>query len=135
MNIHGATFTYRLIESWTKDFPDLFIRSTPTSTDKITLEIKFSEARVEHSFVQDCLSLLTAAWETVTHPDTIHQPMIQSSEEISRSERKIPFPSKDVFASSVEMDATQRKEVQESILGVWNKIIVPNSSSSTCSHG
>ncbi|CAG7563185.1 unnamed protein product [Fusarium equiseti] len=128
MNVHGATFTYRLIESWTKDFPDLFIRSTPTSTDKITLEIKFSEARVEHSFVQDCLSLLTAAWETVTHPDTIHQPMIQSSEEISRSERKIPFPSKDQFASSVEMDATQRKEVQESILGVWNKIIVPSSS-------
>ncbi|RBR26435.1 uncharacterized protein FIESC28_00729 [Fusarium coffeatum] len=128
MNIHGATFTYRLIESWTKDFPDLFIRSTPTSTDNITLEIKFSEARVEHSFVQDCLSLLIAAWETVTHPDTIHQPMIQSSEEISRSDCIIPFPSKDVFATSVEMDATQRREVQESIVGIWNKVIVPSPS-------
>lgn len=131
MNVHGATFTYRMIESWTKDFPDLFVRSTVEANDRVTLEIKFSEERLSHSFVQSCLSLLVAAWETLTHPDTIHQPMVHSSDEIARSERKIPLPAKQPpINPPVEslIDSTQRKELQESIVSVWTKVINPSSS-------
>jgi hypothetical protein len=131
MNVHGATFTYRMIESWTKDFPDLFVRSTVEANDRVTLEIKYSEERLSHSFVQSCLSLLVAAWETLTHPDTIHQPMVHSSDEIARSERKIPFPAKQSPTDNnppVESLSMQRKELQESIVNAWIKVINPSPS-------
>ncbi|KAF5659813.1 non-ribosomal peptide synthetase [Fusarium heterosporum] len=131
LNIDGATFTYRLIESWTKDFPDIFVRSTIEANDRITLEIKYSEERLHSSFAQSCLSLLIAAWETVTHHDTIHQPMIHSAEEIARTECQIPFhvrqPTPTPPIESV-LDTTQRKEIQESIVGAWNKIMKPSAS-------
>ncbi|GKU09196.1 unnamed protein product [Fusarium langsethiae] len=128
MNVHGATFTYRMIESWTKDFPDLFVRSTVQADDRVTLEIKYSEERLSHSFVQSCLSLLVAAWETITHPDMIHQPMVHSSDEIARSERKIPLPARQSAPVESLIDSAQRKELQESILSAWNKVINPSSS-------
>ncbi|KAG8677647.1 hypothetical protein FPOAC1_003672 [Fusarium poae] len=128
MNVHGATFTYRMIESWTKDFPDLFVRSTVEANDCVTLEIKYSEERLPHSFVQSCLSLLVAAWETLTHPDMIHQPMVQSSEEIARSERKIPLPARSSPLVESHLDSAQREKLQESIVSVWTKVINPSPS-------
>ncbi|CEF75966.1 hypothetical protein FGSG_10523 [Fusarium graminearum PH-1] len=128
MNVHGATFTYRMIEAWTKDFPDLFVRSTVEANDVVTLEIKYSEERLSHSFVQSCLSLLVAAWETLTHPDMIHQPMIHSSDEIARSERKIPFPARHSPPVESNIDSAQRKQLQESIVSVWTKVINPSPS-------
>ncbi|KAM0553972.1 hypothetical protein ACHAPJ_007044 [Fusarium lateritium] len=132
MNIDGATFTYKMIEAWTKDFPDLFIRSTIEGTDRITLEIKYSEERLANTFVQSCLSLLVAAWETLTHPDTIHQPMVHSSDEVARSERQIPFTAKQPPPGpplDSLLDAHQRKDIQENIVNAWNKIIKPSSTS------
>ncbi|KAM0286560.1 hypothetical protein ACHAO9_008190 [Fusarium lateritium] len=131
MNIDGATFTYRMIESWTKDFPDLFVRSTVEANDRVTLEIKYSEERLASSFVQSCLSLLIAAWETLTHPDTIHQPMIHSAEEVARAERQIPFsPKEQITNPPVEsvLSSSQRKDIQESIVTAWNKVIKISSS-------
>ncbi|CEI67502.1 Nonribosomal peptide synthetase 12 [Fusarium venenatum] len=128
MNVHGATFTYRMIESWTKDFPDLFVRSTVEANDCVTLEIKYSEERLPHSFAQSCLSLLVAAWETLTHPDMIHQPMVHSSEEIARSERKIPFPARSSPPVESHLNSAQREKLQESIVSVWTKVINPSPS-------
>ncbi|KAM0490216.1 hypothetical protein ACHAP8_011802 [Fusarium lateritium] len=128
MNVHGATFTYRMIESWTKDFPDLFVRSTVEANDCVTLEIKYSEERLPHSFAQSCLSLLVAAWETLTHPDMIHQPMVHSSEEIARSERKIPFPARSSPPIESHLNSAQREKLQESIVSVWSKVINPSPS-------
>ncbi|KAF5637380.1 non-ribosomal peptide synthetase [Fusarium tjaetaba] len=131
MNIDGATFTYKMVEAWTRDFPDLFVRSSVEANDRIALEIKYSEERVTAAFVQNCLSLLVAAWETITHPETIHQPMIHSSDEISRSQRQIPLPAKQSpQGPPVEsLDASQRKDLQISIVKAWDKVIKPSSTS------
>ncbi|KAF5565035.1 non-ribosomal peptide synthetase [Fusarium napiforme] len=131
MNIDGATFTYKMVEAWTRDFPDLFVRSSTEANDRIVLEIKYSEERVTAAFVQNCLSLLVAAWETITHPETIHQPMIHSSDEISRSQRQIPLPAKQPPPGPpVEsLDASQRKDLQISIVKAWDKVIKPSSTS------
>ncbi|KAF5647885.1 non-ribosomal peptide synthetase [Fusarium sp. NRRL 25303] len=131
MNIDGATFTYKMVEAWTRDFPDLFVRSSIEANDRVVLEIKYSEERVAAAFVQNCLSLLVAAWETITHPETIHQPMVHSSDEISRSQRQIPLPAKQPpQGPSVEsLDASQRKDLQVSIVKAWDKVIKPSSTS------
>ncbi|KAF4448317.1 non-ribosomal peptide synthetase [Fusarium austroafricanum] len=128
MNIDGATFTYRMVEAWTRDFPDLFVRSSLEANDRVVLEIKYPEERLANSFVQSVLSLLVAAWETVTHHDTIHQPMVHSSDEISRSERQIPFPGNQPPPSPPleSLDASQRRGIQESIVAAWNKVIQPS---------
>ncbi|KAF5253754.1 hypothetical protein FANTH_1446 [Fusarium anthophilum] len=131
MNIDGATFTYKMVEAWTRDFPDLFVRSSTEANDRLVLEIKYSEERLTTAFVQNCLSLLVAAWETITHPETIHQPMIHSSDEISRSQRQIPLPAKQPpQGPPVEsLDASQRKDLQVSIVKAWDKVIKPSSTS------
>ncbi|KAF5586055.1 non-ribosomal peptide synthetase [Fusarium pseudocircinatum] len=131
MNIDGATFTYKMVEAWTRDFPDLFVRSSIEANDRVVLEIKYSEERVTAAFVQNCLSLLVAAWETITHPETIHQPMIHSSDEISRSQRQIPLPAKQPpQGPPVEsLDASQRKDLQVSIVKAWDKVIKHSSTS------
>uniref|UniRef100_A0A0D2XLS4 Nonribosomal peptide synthetase 12 n=1 Tax=Fusarium oxysporum (strain Fo5176) TaxID=660025 RepID=A0A0D2XLS4_FUSOF len=131
MNIDGATFTYKMVEAWTRDFPDLFVRSSIEANDRVVLEIKYSEERLTAAFVQSCLSLLVAAWETITHPETIHQPMVHSSDEISRSQRQIPLPAKQPpQGPPVEsLDAAQRKDLQVSIVKAWDKVIKPSSTS------
>ncbi|KAF9763845.1 hypothetical protein IL306_002973, partial [Fusarium sp. DS 682] len=131
MNIDGATFTYRMVEAWTRDFPDLFVRSSIEGNDRVVVEIKYSEERLTSTFVQSCLSLLVAAWETITHPETIHQPMVHSSDEISRSERQIPLPAKQPpQGPPIEsLDTSQRKDLQLSIVKAWDKVIKPSSTS------
>ncbi|KAM0425609.1 hypothetical protein ACHAPT_009141 [Fusarium lateritium] len=130
LNIDGMTFTYQTIEPPAQDFPHLFVRSTVEGADRVTLEIKYSEDRLSTSFVQSCLSLLVAAWETLTHADTIHQPMVQSAEEISRSVKKIPFPPKESSTLHVPLDVVlqpaQRKDLRTAIAGAWYEAIKPS---------
>ncbi|KAF5020642.1 hypothetical protein F66182_7319 [Fusarium sp. NRRL 66182] len=127
INVDGATFSYDTIHSSHQDFPDLFVRSTLQPNDRIALEIKYPQDRIPHVFAQSCLSLLIAAWETLTHPDTIHQPMIHSSDEIARSEKQIPLPARQTSspAPGEALGSSQRKELQEAILSAWNKVINP----------
>ncbi|KAH7204619.1 hypothetical protein DER44DRAFT_899781 [Fusarium oxysporum] len=131
MNIDGATFTYKMVEAWTRDFPDLFVRSSIEANDRVILEIRYSEERLTAAFVQSCLSLLVAAWETIMHPETIHQPMVHSSDEISRSQRQIPLPAtQPPQGPPVEsLDAAQRTDLQVSIVKAWDKVINPSSTS------
>ncbi|KAF4463455.1 non-ribosomal peptide synthetase [Fusarium albosuccineum] len=132
LNISGATFTYKAVEPEAQWFPDLLVRSTLEGTDRVTLEIKYSEERLTSSFVQSCLSLLVAAWETLTHPDTIHQPMIQSCDEIARAEKQVPFPPKETSALRVPLDAllqpTQKKDLEFVIANAWDEVIKPSTS-------
>ncbi|KAM6532540.1 hypothetical protein FSOLCH5_001964 [Fusarium solani] len=132
LNIDGMTFTYKTVDPPAQDFPHLFVRSTVEGADRVTLEIKYSEERLSTSFVQSCLSLLVAAWETLTHADTIHQPMVQSAEEISRSVKQIPFPPKESSTLHVPVDVVlqpaQRKDLDKAIAGAWNEVIKPSSS-------
>ncbi|KAM5352864.1 hypothetical protein ACJ41O_005586 [Fusarium nematophilum] len=132
LNIAGATFTYKAVEPTAQAVPDILVRSTVEGTERVTLEIRYSEERIQSSFAESCLRLLVAAWETIAHPDTICQPMVQSAQEISRVTKQIPFPPEETDTLRVPLDAllqpAQRKELEVAIVAAWDQVIKPSSS-------
>ncbi|KAF4977658.1 hypothetical protein FZEAL_5848 [Fusarium zealandicum] len=131
-NMAGTTFTYKTVEPLAHGLPDILVRSIAEGNERVTLEIRYSEELLSSTFAQSCLSLLVAAWETLTHADTIHQPMVQSAEEIALCEKQVPFPCKEPNTLHVPLDTllqpAQRKELEAAIQSAWDQVIRPSSS-------
>ncbi|CAM1500424.1 Fc.00g095860.m01.CDS01 [Cosmosporella sp. VM-42] len=92
LNMGSTTFTYKTIEPALHDIPDLLVSSTMATSERATLSIQFPEDRVSNSFAEDALRLLVSAVEMLSCYDTLTQPMLPSSEDISRSAKQIPLP-------------------------------------------
>ncbi|KPM35145.1 Nonribosomal peptide synthetase 12 [Neonectria ditissima] len=127
LNIGSTTFTYKTIESKAHDLPDLLVCSTMETSERMGLEIKFSEDRVSHAFAEECMRLLVAALETLTHRDTVDQPMLQSAEEIERSEKRIPFATQDHAVLRIPLDQLllpeQRGHLEAAVSAAWNEAL------------
>ncbi|KAF7536609.1 hypothetical protein G7Z17_g13017 [Cylindrodendrum hubeiense] len=127
LNIGSTTFTYKTVEPEVCDLPDLLVCSSMESSQRINIQIKFAEDRVNTAFVEECMRLLVAALETLTHRETVAQPMLQSAEEIERSEKRIPFPLQDDTGLRIPIDHLlipgQRSVIEAAISAAWSEVL------------
>ncbi|KAH7149046.1 hypothetical protein B0J13DRAFT_662854 [Dactylonectria estremocensis] len=130
LNIGSTPFTYKTVEPEAVDLPDMLVCSTMESAERVAVDIKFAEDRVSAAFADECMRLLVAALETLTYRDTVAQPMLQSADEIQRSEKRIPFPAQDSAAvPEVPVDhlllPEQRAGIESTITAAWNETLKP----------
>lgn len=128
-NMGNTTFTCQTVQTSVQDMPDMLVSSTLEASDRVTLQVKYPESRVSATLAESCLRLLVAAWETLTHPDTIAQPMLQSAEEIERSDKGIPIAVPEPAVSRTPIDSllvsSQRISIQAAIESAWGEAIKP----------
>ncbi|KAH7148287.1 hypothetical protein EDB81DRAFT_932643 [Dactylonectria macrodidyma] len=130
LNIGSTPFTYKTVEPEAVDLPDMLVCSTMETAERINIDIKFAEDRVSSAFAEECMRLLVAALETLTYRDTVAQPMLQSAEEIQRSEKRIPFLAQDSIAvPQVPIDhlllPEQRAAIESAIAAAWDEALKP----------
>lgn len=126
-NIGGTTFTYKSFDAAARHVPDILVCSAMEGSERVNIELKFPEDRVSEAFAQDCMRLLVAALETLTHRDTLTQPMLQSAEEIRRSDKKIPLPAQDTEPLKIPLDhlllPEQRGHLETAITDAWHDVV------------
>ncbi|KAK7421486.1 hypothetical protein QQX98_002185 [Neonectria punicea] len=131
LNIGSTTFTYKTIESEARDLPDLLVCSTMETSERMGLEIKFTEDRVSATFAEECMRLLVAALETLTYRDTVDQPMLQSAEEIERSEKRIPLFTLEPDVLQIPLNQLlfpeQRSHLEAAVSAAWDEALKPKS--------
>ncbi|KAI5461973.1 hypothetical protein BGZ63DRAFT_423288 [Mariannaea sp. PMI_226] len=127
-NMGGTTFTYKSIDPEVRALPDMLISSKTEGSERIRFEMEFPLNRVDLEFAQDCMRLLVAAVETLTHRDTLNQPMLASAEEIRRFEKRVPLP----MPATTEpvkppcahlLYAEQRRELETAISEGWAGVV------------
>lgn len=127
LNIGSTTFTYKTVEPEVRDLPDLLVCSTMQTSELVNVQIQFAENRVSTAFVEECMRLLVAALNTLTSRDTFAQPMLQSADEIERSEKRIPFRGQEVGGLHVPIDhlllPEQRSNLEAAIATAWNEVL------------
>lgn len=129
-NMGGTTFTYQSVDPEVRHVPDMLVCTTMEGSERITVDLSFPEDRVGRDLAKECLRLLAAALETLTHRDTLTQPMLQSAEEIRRSERCIPLPVRPgSLDPKVPLDdllrPEPRRQLEDAIAESWSAAVKP----------
>ncbi|KAF7558435.1 hypothetical protein G7046_g5711 [Stylonectria norvegica] len=129
-NMGSTTFTYKTIQSDTRYIPDLLVRSTLEGPERVNLAIEFAESRVSKSLAEDALKLLIDTIRVLTDVNTATQPVLPSSEEISRSTKQIPLLPGHIDGLKVPaghlLPHDQRVALQTLITKAWSKILDPS---------
>ncbi|KAG6979717.1 Nonribosomal peptide synthetase fmqA [Fusarium oxysporum f. sp. conglutinans] len=130
LDVGGTVCTYKVIQSEVQDLPDLLLCWTLDSSERVTLDIKFTEDCISMNFVDDCMRLLITAMQTFTCRDTITQPIIQPLKGTEGSEKRMLLPIHPTRPHRMPLNQLllpeQHSNIKTAIIRVWNQVIKPS---------